>query len=199
MMAASGRRARARSGGQRPTCAGAAKVAACGYPVGASEKGSYSDRFRPVKSNRCTSAVGRYVPFARGGSSRWPGSPPTTLAHSAADEGQVPRCSRPPPSVKLNVRFRLTRPLHLAELDLRQSRGANPRWRVQSFAEARRRSRQFRRRTAVSDGHELALPTLRSHSQESSSCREADFGACTAGCFPTSSGKGTTSALPSRL
>ena len=48
------------------------------------------------------------------------------------------------------------------ELDLRRSRRANPRWRQQSFAEAGRRSRQSRCRTAASDGYELALPTQRS-------------------------------------
>ena len=46
------------------------------------------------------------------------------------------------------------------ELDLRRSRRANPRWRQQSFAEAGRRSRQSRCRTAASDGYELALSTL---------------------------------------
>ena len=46
------------------------------------------------------------------------------------------------------------------ELDVRWRRRGKPRWRQQSFAEAVRRSRQFRRRTAASDGHEQALPTL---------------------------------------
>ena len=45
------------------------------------------------------------------------------------------------------------------ELDVRWRRREKPRWRQQSFAEAVRRSRQFRRRTAASDGHEQALPT----------------------------------------
>ena len=49
------------------------------------------------------------------------------------------------------------------ELDLRRSRRANPRWRQQSFAEAGRRSRQSRCRTAASDGYELALPTRSGH------------------------------------
>ena len=50
------------------------------------------------------------------------------------------------------------------ELDVRWRRREKPRWRQQSFAEAVRRSRQFRRRTAASDGHEQALPTLNGHS-----------------------------------